>query len=101
MEYFTNANDNETKNTDTLVNFFANNLYKDIIDIQYHTSYPIPDRINLDNPTPAHPVSFRLFDLSGKCIFEKQVPAIQKVTSYLFYIYLVQVLNKLLTAISF
>jgi hypothetical protein len=53
MEYFTNANDVKCINPDLLVNSLANKLYKDVIDIQYHTSYPSADRMNLDNPTPA------------------------------------------------
>jgi hypothetical protein len=53
MEYFTSANESKCVNPDNLVNTLANNLYKDIIDIQYHTSYPSADRMNLDNPTPA------------------------------------------------
>jgi hypothetical protein len=53
MEYFTNANDNKCVNPDTLVNSLANNLYRDVFDIHYHTSFPSPDRIYLDNPIPS------------------------------------------------
>jgi len=53
MEYFTNANDNACVNPDGLVNTLADNLYKDVVDIQYHTSFPSPDRMYTDNPTPS------------------------------------------------
>jgi hypothetical protein len=53
MEYFTNANDYACVNSDGLVNTLADNLYKDVFDIQYHTSFPSSDRMYTDNPTPS------------------------------------------------
>ncbi len=35
------------------MNTLADNLYKDVFDIQYHTSFPSPDRMYTDNPTPS------------------------------------------------
>ena len=48
------------------------------------TIYPNPakDMITIDlGMIPEDPVLFRLFDISGKCVLEKQIPPLQKETT--------------------
>ncbi len=54
IEYFTNANEDQCLISDHIINNLANTLYKDAIDIQYHTDQPSPDKMNSDNPLPAN-----------------------------------------------
>jgi hypothetical protein len=50
LEYFTNANPAATVASDTLVEWIRKKMSSDVIDVQYHTSYPSADRINTENP---------------------------------------------------
>ncbi len=46
MEHFTNSSDQLSRQADSLLNMLANNNPLDIVDIQYHTSYPGYDPFN-------------------------------------------------------
>jgi hypothetical protein len=50
LEHFTNANDSATVAADNLVKSIRRQMPEDVIDVQYHTSYPSSDRINTENP---------------------------------------------------
>jgi hypothetical protein len=50
LEYFTNANTEDCKRTDTLVRNLIAKVPADVIDIQYHATGEEADRINLLNP---------------------------------------------------
>jgi hypothetical protein len=43
MEHFTNSSDQLSRQADSLLNLLANNNPLDIVDVQYHTSYPGSD----------------------------------------------------------
>ncbi|MCK4346262.1 MAG: PKD domain-containing protein, partial [Bacteroidales bacterium] len=49
LEHFTNSNDNASAIADGIVNPIVNNHPLDVVDIQYHTSYPESGPLNLDN----------------------------------------------------
>ncbi|MBI5219762.1 MAG: T9SS type A sorting domain-containing protein, partial [Bacteroidia bacterium] len=50
FEHFTNANDATCKTWNANFNNWVGANRRDIIDIQYHTSYPSADELNTDNP---------------------------------------------------
>ncbi|MBN1413504.1 MAG: T9SS type A sorting domain-containing protein, partial [Bacteroidales bacterium] len=49
LEHFTNASDNASRIADSALNAFANNNPWDVVDIQYHTSFPGLDPFNEQN----------------------------------------------------
>ena len=51
LEHFTNATDNASDIANGIINPVVNNHLLDAVDIQYHTSYPQSDPMNLDNPS--------------------------------------------------
>jgi hypothetical protein len=53
LEHFTNASDPDAKAADDLVDGLEARLRRNLIDLQYHTSFPGPDPINQVNPYPA------------------------------------------------
>ncbi|MFC2116455.1 T9SS type A sorting domain-containing protein [Bacteroidota bacterium] len=53
LEYFTNANSNASSNSDQLINDLTNNKHKDVVDIQYHTDFPVADKFNQESPVSA------------------------------------------------
>ncbi len=50
LEHFTNSSDSASKDADDQVWSAINKLNGDVMDIQYHTSFPGSDPFNLDNP---------------------------------------------------
>ncbi len=51
MEHFTNASNEDCEAANILLNNLANNNALNIIDLQYHTSFPGPDPFNQYNPS--------------------------------------------------
>jgi hypothetical protein len=50
LEHFTNSSDESCDSVNILVNDLSNQNEMNIIDLQYHTSFPGPDPFNLQNP---------------------------------------------------
>ncbi len=53
LEHFTNASDPDSKTADDEVDGLSNSQKDNLIDLQYHTSFPGVDPINENNPDPA------------------------------------------------
>lgn len=51
LEHFTNTSDGASVAADAQVNVLVNDNELNIIDLQYHTSFPGPDPFNQDNPS--------------------------------------------------
>ena len=51
LEHFTNTSDGASEAADGQVNVLVNDNELNIIDLQYHTSFPGPDPFNQDNPS--------------------------------------------------
>ncbi len=58
FEHFTNANDVSSATGNVKFNDWVNQNQKDIVDIQYHTEYPVADQLNLDYPQGSGAQSF-------------------------------------------
>lgn len=52
LEHFTNYSDDTARMADDIIDAFAKNHSKDVIDLQYHTAYPGFDLMNENNPDP-------------------------------------------------
>ncbi len=50
LEHFTNSSDTSSKNANEIIYGIVSNFYKDVINLQYHTSFPGDDQFNSDNP---------------------------------------------------
>jgi hypothetical protein len=53
LEHFTNASDPDSKAADDVVDGLEGQMRRNLIDLQYHTSFPGIDPINQINPNPA------------------------------------------------
>jgi len=54
LEYFTNANNSDCVDSDTVIMKIMNEVASDVIDIQYHARGDLPDRFFSDNQVPAN-----------------------------------------------
>jgi PKD repeat protein len=54
LEYFTNANNSDCDESDTVIMKIMNEVPADVIDIQYHALGNLADEIYNDNPVPAN-----------------------------------------------
>jgi len=52
LEHFTNSSDATSKSADDVIDAYAKTYSKDVIDLQYHMSYPGTDPMNANNPNP-------------------------------------------------
>ncbi|HER08089.1 MAG TPA: T9SS type A sorting domain-containing protein [Bacteroides sp.] len=52
LEHFTNSSDATSRSADDVIDAYGKTYSKDVIDLQYHMSYPGTDPMNVNNPNP-------------------------------------------------